>query len=86
MATAKKCFFNSKNVFKKKKKQAGEMAWRVRAVTALAEDPVGFPAPTWLLMVTCNSRSRGCDSLFSSGIRHTQCAYIHAGNTFIHIK
>jgi hypothetical protein len=40
------------------------MAPQLKALTALAEDQVLIPVPTWQLTSKCNSIFRGSDALF----------------------
>jgi hypothetical protein len=44
--------------------------------------PIQFPAPTWLLTVTCNLNSRGSDNLLLPIVWN--CVGIFAGKTPIH--
>jgi hypothetical protein len=41
----------------------GEMTQLLRALAALAEDTVWFPAPTWCLRIPSNSSSKGSNDL-----------------------
>lgn len=58
------------------------MTQRQATLDTLAEDPVGFSMPTWLLTTFNNTSSWGSDALFWP----SYAAQIHAGQTLMHIN
>ena len=63
------------------------MAQQLRALPALVEDLVSFPAPTWWLTTICNPSPR--EVKLSPGLPSTACTWytgINAGKTPKHIK
>lgn len=57
-----------------------------RTLAALLEDQIQLPAYTWQLTTTCNSSSRGFDTLFWPLQEHTWYTDINEYETLTHVK